>query len=621
MGSWILSTYRGRCGGSAMMHGMWHRRQQEKPSRVTRALVFRAASYLIPYWRPGLIVLVTVIAMAFLALTPALLIRTVIDVAIPDKRLLLLLLLALGMIAAPGIAGIVSVIQTRFSAYIAQSIVFDLRTSMFSHLQTLSLRFFTQAKTGEVMSRLSNDVSNINRVVTDTITQSVMQVFVLISTISVILLMEWRLALVALAVLPFAVGSARRVGRRRYKLQKESQTKLADLNAIMQETLNVAGFLLMKAFVKETYERIRFGNKAAEVMDVQIRTNMLGRWFRMILQVLEAIGPALVYLYGGYLVMQGEMSLGTLVAFATLLVRLYQPMSQLANVHVEIMGSLALFERIFEYLDVESDVVESQNAIPLAIPAKGRIGFYDVGFQYIPDRWALHGVSFTAEPGQLVALVGPTGAGKTTATYLIPRLYDITEGSITVDDVDVREIKIHSLRDQMGIVTQETYLFNASVRDNLLYADEKASDQQILDACRVARFDDVVNRMPNALDTIVGERGYRLSGGEKQRLAIARVLLKNPRILVLDEATSSLDSQTELQIQEAMQPLMRGRTTVAIAHRLSTVLAADKIIVLDEGKLIEAGTHSELISKNGLYSTLYEIQFKPQLSGALHTSI
>jgi len=284
------------------------------------------------------------------------------------------------------------------------------------------------------------------------------------------------------------------------------------------------------------------------------------------------------------------------------------------------MGSLALFERIFEYLDVESDVVESQTAIPLAIPAKGRIGFYDVGFQYIPDRWALRGVSFTAEPGQLVALVGPTGAGKTTATYLIPRLYDITEGSITVDDVDVRELKIHSLRDQMGVVTQETYLFNASVRDNLLYADERASDQQILDACRIARFDDVVNRMPNALDTIVGERGYRLSGGEKQRLAIARVLLKNPRILVLDEATSSLDSQTELQIQEAMQPLMRGRTTVAIAHRLSTVLAADKIVVLDEGKIVEAGTHSELISKNGLYATLYEIQFKPQLSGTLHKS-
>jgi ATP-binding cassette subfamily B protein len=602
------------------MHGSWHWRQQGRPTRVTRKLVFRAGSYLLPYWKPGLIVLATVIIMASLALTPALLIRSVIDVAIPDKRLLMLLFLALGMIAAPGIAGLVSVIQTRFSAQIAQSIVFDLRTSMFSHLQSLSLRFFTQAKTGEVMSRLSNDVTNINRVVTDTITQSVMQVFVLISTVSVILLMEWRLALVALAVMPFAVGSARRVGHRRYDLQKESQIKLADLNAIMQETLNVAGFLLMKAFAKETYERIRFGNKAAEVMDVQIRTNMLGRWFRMILQVLEAIGPALVYLYGGYLVMQGEMSLGTLVAFATLLVRLYQPMSQLANVHVEIMGSLALFERIFEYLDVESDVVESRHAVPLEIPAKGRIGFYDVGFQYIPDRWALHDVSFTAEPGQLVALVGPTGAGKTTVTYLIPRLYDITEGSITVDDVDVRELKIHTLRDQMGIVTQETYLFNASVRDNLLYADERASDQQILDACRIARFDDVVNRMPNALSTVVGERGYRLSGGEKQRLAIARVLLKNPRILVLDEATSSLDSQTELQIQEAMQPLMRGRTTVAIAHRLSTVLAADKIIVLDEGKLVEAGTHSELISKNGLYSTLYEIQFKPQLSGALHIS-
>jgi ATP-binding cassette subfamily B protein len=597
-----------------MMRGSWRSREQTRPSQVSRALVFRALSYFYPYWRDGLLVLATVVVMATLALAPALMIKYVIDVAIPEGRVMLLLALAGGMIVAPAIAGVVSVVQTRYSAQIAQRIVFDLRTGLFMHLQSLSLRFFTTAKTGEVMSRLSNDVTNINRVVTDTITQSVMQVFVLVSTVSVMLVMEWRLALAALAVLPFAVGAARRVGRRRFDLQKEAQTKLADLNTIMQETLNVSGFLLMKAFAKEVQERIRFNGKAAEVMDVQIRTSMLGRWFRAVLQVLEAIGPALVYFYGGYLVMNGDMSLGTLILFATLLVRLYQPMSQLASVHVEIMGALALFERIFEYLDVAPDVAESKNAVALHTPTRGQIAFHGLGFQYLPERWALRDVSFTAEPGQLVALVGPTGAGKTTATYLIPRLYDVNEGSVTVDGVDVRDLKLHSLRSQMGIVTQETYLFNASVRDNLRYARDEASDQEIMDACKVARFDDVVANMPEGLDTVVGERGYRLSGGEKQRLAIARVLLKDPRILVMDEATSSLDSQTELQIQEAMLPLMAGRTTVAIAHRLSTVLAADQIVVLDGGRVVEAGTHDELLAKSGLYATLYEIQFKPQLT-------
>ena len=599
-----------------MMRGVWRSREQTRPTQVSQALVFRALRYFVPYWRPGLVVLATVVVMATLALAPALLIKYVIDVAIPDGRVMLLLALAGGMIVAPAIAGVVSVVQTRYSAQIAQRIVFDLRTGLFMHLQSLSLRFFTTAKTGEVMSRLSNDVTNINRVVTDTITQSVMQVFVLVSTVSVMLYMEWRLALAALAVLPFAVGAARRVGHRRFDLQKEAQTKLADLSTIMQETLNVSGFLLMKAFAKEVQERLRFNHKAAEVMDVQIRTSMLGRWFRAVLQVLEAIGPAFVYFYGGYLVMNGDMSLGTLILFATLLVRLYQPMSQLASVHVEIMGALALFERIFEYLDVAPDVAESKSAVALHTPTRGQIAFHGLGFQYLPERWALRDVSFSAEPGQLIALVGPTGAGKTTATYLIPRLYDVNEGSVTVDGIDVRDLKLHSLRSQMGIVTQETYLFNASVRDNLRYARDEASDQEIMDACKVARFDDVVENMPEGLDTVVGERGYRLSGGEKQRLAIARVLLKDPRILVMDEATSSLDSQTELQIQEAMQPLMEGRTTVAIAHRLSTVLAADQIIVLDGGRVVEAGTHDELLAKNGLYATLYEIQFKPQLTAS-----
>ena len=600
-----------------MMHGTWRGRQQGHPTRVTRGMVLRAGSYFRPYWREGLIVMATLAVMAPLALAPALLVRSVIDSALPDGDLPLLLALAVGMIAAPTVAGLLSVLQTRFSAQIAERIVFDLRTDLYAHLQSLSLRFFTAAKTGEVMSRLSNDVTNINRVITQTMMQSLMQAFILASAVAVMFVMDWRLALLSLTVVPFAVGSSRQVGFRRYDLQKEAQVKLADLNAITQETLNISGFLLMKTFAKETFERLRFGRKATEVMDVQIRTSMLGRWFRMVLQILEAIGPALIYLYGGYLVIQGGMSLGTLVAFAALLVRLYQPMGQLANVNVEVMGALALFERIFEYLDVESDVAESKTAVALATPARGHVAFHDVGFQYLPERWALRGITFAAEPGQLVALVGPTGAGKTTATYLVPRLYDATEGAVTIDGTDVRDLKIHSLRSQMGIVTQETYLFNASVRENLRYARAEATDAEVMDACRVAQFDDVVEDMPEGLDTVVGERGYRLSGGEKQRLAIARVLLKDPRILVMDEATSSLDSVTESRIQAAMGPLMEGRTTIAIAHRLSTVLAADQILVIDQGRLVETGTHAELIAEGGLYAELYEIQFKPQLTGAI----
>ncbi|MCI0779301.1 MAG: ABC transporter ATP-binding protein [Chloroflexi bacterium] len=580
-------------------------------------MVLRAGSYFRPYWREGLIIMATLGVAAPLALAPALLVRSVIDDAILGGDLRLLLVLAGAMIVAPTASGLLSVLQTRFSAQVAERIVFDLRSGLYAHLQSLSLRFFTAAKTGEVMSRLSNDVTNINRVITQTMMQSLMQAFILVSAVAVMFAMDWRLALLSLSVLPFAVTSSRRVGFRRYDLQKEAQVKLADLNAITQETLNISGFLLMKTFAKETFERLRFERKATEVMDVQIRTSMLGRWFRVVLQILEAIGPALVYLYGGYLVIQGDMSLGTLVAFVALLVRLYQPMGQLANVNVEVMAALALFERIFEYLDIESDVAESPSAVALPTPARGHVAFHDVGFQYLPERWALRGITFAAEPGQLVALVGPTGAGKTTATYLVPRLYDATEGAVTIDGTDVRDLKIHSLRSQMGIVTQETYLFNASVRENLRYARAEATDAEVMDACRVAQFDDVVEDMPEGLDTVVGERGYRLSGGEKQRLAIARVLLKDPRILVMDEATSSLDSVTESRIQAAMGPLMEGRTTIAIAHRLSTVLAADQILVIDQGRLVETGTHAELIAEGGLYAELYEIQFKPQLTGAV----
>jgi ATP-binding cassette subfamily B protein len=597
-------------------HGVWRGRERERPVRVTRQMLARIGHYFLPYWRQGTIVLITVAASAAIGLVPPLLIRSLIDAAIPNGDFSLLLVLTLGMVGAPIVAGLLGVFQNYFTAQISQRVMFDLRNDLYQHVQSLSLRFFTATKTGEIMSRLNNDVSGISRVMDQTLTQNIMQVFLLASTVVLMLQMEWRLTLLSLVVVPLVLAPTRRVGARRFDLQHETQRKQADLSAIMQETLNISGFVLMKAFGREAFEKRRFVDKNRELMDVQIRASMLGRWFRMLLQVFEALGPALVYLAGGYLVISGEMSLGTVVAFVFLLARLYGPISQLANVHVEIMGSLALFERIFEYLDFVPDIADAPNARPLPSPVRGAVAFRDVSFEYVPGRKALEEVSFEALPGELVALVGPSGAGKTTITYLIPRFYDVTTGRVEIDGRDVRDVTVKSLRDNMGVVTQETYLFNASVRENLRYARTDATDEEIERACHAARLDDFIAQLPNGYDTNVGERGYRLSGGEKQRLAIARVLLKNPRILLLDEATSSLDSETEAQIQAALGPLLEGRTTFAIAHRLSTVLSADKLLVLDDGRLVEIGTHRELLAMGGLYARLYEIQFKPQLTGA-----
>ncbi|MPZ13307.1 MAG: ATP-binding cassette domain-containing protein [Chloroflexi bacterium] len=596
--------------------GGWHRGRQDRPTRITRAMLLRITRYFEPYWREGVLVITIVAVVAGIGLVPALLIRAVVDVAIPQADPLLLAYLALGMVAAPAAGGLLGVAQTYLNAQISQRVMFDLRNQLYVHLQSLSLRFFTGVKTGEVMSRLNNDVSGISRVVNETITQSLMQPLLLISTVILMLGMEWRLALLSLVVVPVALGSARRVGERRFELQHEAQRKQADLSAIMQETLNISGFLLMKAFAREAYEQVRFVGKNRELMDVQVRSNMLGRWLRMLLQVMEALGPALIYLVGGHLVLSGQMTLGTLIAFIALLNRLYGPMSQLANIHVEAMGSLALFERIFEYLDTQPDVADAIDARPIPAPVRGHIVFHEVDFEYVPGRRVLDGVSFEVEPGQLVALVGPSGAGKTTVTYLIPRFYDVTGGRVEIDGKDVRKVTLRSLREHVGVVTQETYLFNATVRENLRYARPGATDEEIERACVAARLDDVIAQMPDGFDTPVGERGYRLSGGEKQRLAIARVLLKDPRMLVLDEATSSLDSQTEAQIQSALGPLITGRTTIAIAHRLSTVLAADTLVVFDRGHVVEVGNHAQLIDRGGLYAQLYNIQFKPQLTGA-----
>jgi ATP-binding cassette subfamily B protein len=593
----------------------WHGRRQDRPVQISRAMLVRIGGYFRPYWLQGLFTLITVAAISVIGLATPLLIRAIIDTALPNGDKTLLGVLVVAMVAAPTVGGVLGVVQTYLNAQIAQRVMFDLRNDLYQHLQSLSLRFFTGVKTGEVMSRLNNDVSGVSRVVGDTMTQTVMQALLLISTVVLMATMEWRLAALSLVVVPIALASARRVGARRFEIQHEMQRTQADLTAIMQETLNISGFVLMKAFAREAWEALRFTDKNRELMDVQIRAGMLGRWFRMMLAVLEALGPALIYFVGGYFVISGQMTLGTVIAFIALLARLYGPMSNLANVHVEVMGSLALFERIFEYLDTKADVANAPDARPLPAPVQGRVAFRDVHFEYVPGRPVLKGLDFVVEPGQLAALVGPTGAGKTTVTYLIPRFYDVTSGAVEIDGHDVRGLTLESIRGHVGIVTQETYLFNATVRENLRYARSDATDEEVESACRTARLNEVIAHMPDGYDTIVGERGYRLSGGEKQRLAIARVLLKDPQVLILDEATSSLDSETEAQIQAALGPLMRGRTTLAIAHRLSTVLAADRLLVLNEGRLEETGTHQELLARGGLYARLYDIQFRPQLIG------
>jgi ATP-binding cassette, subfamily B, bacterial len=415
-------------------------------------------------------------------------------------------------------------------------------------------------------------------------------------------------------MLPFFIFPTRRVGRIRQQLRRQTAEHQGALASVMAETLSISGTLLMKAFARESYEAERFRGKSSDLKDLEIRQRMVGRWFFMVIGLFQSVGPALIYLYGGWLVIQGEISIGTVVAFVAYLRQLYGPVSELANVHVDAMTSLALFERLFHYLDLKPEISDPPNPL-VPPPARGEIQFDHVSFGYVEGRLALEDVSFVAQPGQLVALVGPSGAGKTTSTYLVPRFYDPVGGAVRVDGHDVRELSLRWLRSQIGIVTQETYLFHATVNENLLYARPDATEQEIGAACKAANIHEFIVGLPEGYATLVGERGYRLSGGEKQRLAIARVLLKDPRILLLDEATSSLDSRSEALIQAALVPLMEGRTSLVIAHRLSTILAADVILVLDHGRLVEQGTHAELLARGGLYARLYEEQFKPGKSG------
>jgi ATP-binding cassette subfamily B protein len=621
--------------------------ERDRPE-VSGELLRRVWSYAKPYWKLVALILVTIMGISLLSLVPPLLIRDLIDHALPDRNVSRLNLLALGMIAVPLINGLLGVAQRYASARTGEGIIFDLRRDIYDHLQRMSLRFFTHTHVGELMSRLNNDVVGAQRAVTGTMVTIISNAFSLLSTLVIMLTLEWRLTLLGIVILPLFVIPGRRIGRVLRGITRKQMESNARMNALMNETLNISGALLVKLFGRRQREVERFSGHASQVRDLGVRQAVIGRWFFLALSVVSAVGTALVFWAGGHFVLQGAFTIGTIVAFSAYLTELYGPLMALTNARVDFATSMVSFERVFEVLDLPQDVRERAKPTRLK-KVTGRVKYDQVWFSYLDEsgrpvgldeirrfswhaptylpaekreaekradggseteRWALRDVSFEVLPGQVAALVGPSGAGKTTVTYLLPRLYDPTRGSVSVDGHDLRDVALEVISEHMGMVTQETYLFHTTIAENLRFAKPDATQAEVERAAGAANIHDFITSLPDGYETVVGERGYRLSGGEKQRIAIARVILKDPRVLILDEATSQLDSQSEALIQEAMREVMRGRTSLVIAHRLSTIMGADKILVMDEGQLVDQGRHEELLRRGGLYAQLYETQFR-----------
>jgi len=633
-------------------HGGWRgliNSPDDKP-QITWGLLKRVLKYARPYRWALIGMLLLILAHTGLMLLTPLILRDLIDKTIPAGDVRRLIWLALALLLIPAINGVINVVQRRLNARVGEGVIYDLRIALYANLQRMSLRFFTNTKVGELMSRLNNDVVGAQNAISSTIVGIITQIVQAIAVLTVMLTLEWRLTLISVVILPLFILAARLLGNRLRDMARKQMEANAQMNAMMNETLNIGGALLVKLFGRKQLEVDRFGQRAAQVRDLGVQRALIGSVFMAIIGLISAVGSALVYGLGGYFVIQGAFTIGTIVAFGSYLGSLYGALQGLSNAPVEFATSMVSFERVFEVIDLPVDIPEKADAVALR-DVRGEIIFDQVSFQYEsgdekllsdvhrygsmdnvtavlsgakpnddegeePERHsqarstALEEVSFRVQPGQLVALVGPSGAGKTTLTYLIPRLYDPSTGIIRIDGHDLRDITLESLSAQIGMVTQETYLFHDTIRTNLQYARLNASQEELEAACRVANIHPFIQDLPDGYDTIVGERGYRLSGGEKQRIALARVILKDPKILVLDEATSSLDSESEALIQDALGKVMAQRTSIVIAHRLSTILAADLILVIDRGRIVESGNHTSLLAQNGLYASLYQTQFR-----------
>jgi ATP-binding cassette subfamily B protein len=599
----------------------------EAEAKVDRALVRRVWGFARPYRRRLVLFLVTVTFGALLALAPPLLFKQIIDEAIPDHDRGLVTTLAVVALVLALVSTALDVAQRYWSAIVGEGLIFDLRAALYDHVQRMPLAFFTRTQTGALISRMNNDVIGAQRALTGTLGQVVYNLLTVVATVVAMLILDWQLALLALAILPLFIIPAKRVGARLQDITREGMEVNAAMNSTMTERFNVSGAMLVKLFGRADTERAEFGAKAGRVRDIGVRSAMYSRFFFAALGLVAAVGAALVYWVGAQQVISGTIALGTLVAMAAYVTRVYGPLTNLTNARVDVLLAFVSFERVFELLDTPRLIDDAPGAVDLVDPA-GRVELDDVWFRYPaaadvslsslegdgvtgvalderPSDVVLQGITATLEPGTTVALVGPSGAGKSTLASLLPRLYDVTAGAVRVDGHDVRTLTQESLRAAIGVVSQDPHLFHASIAENLRYARPGATDDELAAACRAAQIHDVIAGLPDGYRTLVGERGYRLSGGEKQRLAIARVLLKDPAVVILDEATSHLDAENEVAVQEALATALAGRTALVIAHRLSTVQDADEILVLEAGRIVQRGTHAKLLATGGLYADLY----------------
>ena len=586
--------------------------EKENSPKITKELILRILNYLKPYWFQMMMVFIIIVLSSVLGLLPSLITARIIDEAILGKDFTLLVKLIILAISTLAISNIVNVFESYINSWISQRIVYDMKNEMFSHLQRMDHAFFTSEKQGDIITRMNSDISGVSRVISSTLTNIVSNICTVITTVIALFRIDFRLSIIGILVIPLLVLPTKSAGKNRWKLLSQSQAKSDELNDVINESLSVSGSLLIKLFTKEKYTNEKFNRINKEVTELSVKESRAGSWFRVVMGIFTNLGPLLIYLAGGYLIIKANsptVTVGTITATVNMINRLYRPVESLLNVSVDLTRSMALFTRIFGYLDMEPDVKNKTSTIAPSFK-RTNISYENVEFYYSEDVPLIKDLSFKVPSGKMYAIVGPSGSGKSTVVNLLPRLYDVKGGAVKINGYDVRDIDLVHLRNNIGMVTQEAYMFNGTIKDNLLFAKMDATDEELVEACKIANIHDFIISQPEGYDTQVGNRGLKLSGGEKQRLSIARVILKNPRILILDEATSALDSISENSIQSALEILMKGRTSLVIAHRLSTILQADKILVISDGRIVEQGEHEELIKQNGVYKQLYETQFR-----------
>ena len=591
-------------------------KEKKNMPKVTKELLKRILSYLRPYWLQLLLVLLAIILSSSVGLLPSIITGRVVDEALVGKNMKLLVQLLLTAFFTLALSQVISVLESYINAWISQRIIFDMKNEMYDHLQHMPHSFFATEKQGDIITRMNTDISGVSSVISGTLSSIVSNIATVVTTLVALFSMSWKLAIVGVLVIPLLILPTRSVGRTRWQLLRESQAKNDEMNQLINETLSVSGSLLVKLFTREKLEYDRFVAVNEEVTQLALKEQRSGKWFRVVMGMFTQLGPLLIYFAGGWLIISRTdptLTVGTITATVALINRLYRPVESLLNIQVDFTRSLALFSRIFDYFDREIAIVSPPHGRKASMEHACEIRFDHVRFSYVPEKPMLRDINFTIPTGKMYAIVGPSGSGKSTLVNLIPRLYDVTGGAVTINDINVKSYDLSFLRSNIGVVTQETYLFNGTIRDNLLYAKADATQEELEAACRIANIHDFIMRQPNGYATEVGNRGLKLSGGEKQRLSIARVVLKDPRILILDEATSALDSISENAIQDALESIMRGRTNIVIAHRLSTILKANSILVVKDGVIAEQGTHDELLERGGVYRELYETQFRQVL--------